>query len=209
MEPDFKKNYCPDLFSWKDLTSIVNIRPLMDVVRVNVLNGPECRWDNDPWTHNVNTWPPYLLKDVIENHICYITEMSRCSEKVNEFAGSLEQEYNMQCDAHIYTCRNPEIDHPFGIHFDYSDNVIVQCEGTTNFKVWKLWNEIGDHNQNHINLEIDEEPIIDVEMNPGDAIWIPRYHPHLATSKSTRMSVSFPLIYRESKVFQDRNWIKL
>ena len=206
MKPDFKKNYCPDLFSWKDLASIVNMKPLMDTVRVNVLDGPELNWDNDPWTHRPNTWPSHLLKDVIENNVCYITEMSRCSEKINEFAGSLEKEYNLQCDAHIYMCRNLEIDHPFGIHFDHQDNVIVQCEGTTNFKVW---NEIDDYNQNQTNLEIDAEPIIDVKMNPGDAIWIPRYYPHLATSKSIRMSVSFPLIYSESKVFLDRNWIQL
>ena len=206
MKPDFKKNYYPDLFTWKDLSELINMKPLMDTKRVYVLSPTLSTWSNDPWTTNDNTWPPNLLRENLEKYLCYFVEMSRCNKKLNDFAADLEKKFNQQVDAHIFSCRNLEIDHPFGIHFDHSDNVIVQCEGTTNFKVW---NEIDDHDQCTSKLEIDEKPIIDVEMNPGDAIWIPRYHPHLATSKSIRLSVSFPLIYNESKVFQDRNWIEL
>ena len=43
-------------------------------------------------------------------------------------------------------------------------------------------------------------------MRPGDAIWIPKYYPHLATSKTQRMSVSFPLKYG---LKQPREWIEL
>ena len=55
------------------------------------------------------------------------------------------------------------------------------------------------------------EPILDVNMKPGDAIWIPRHFPHLATSLTPRLSVSFPLSYNSdvSKSGEDRNWITL
>ena len=68
--------------------------------------------------------------------------MSRCNRKINDFAKSIEEEYNKPTDAHIYMCKNVEAVHPFGIHFDNSDNVIVQCEGETNFKVWDIIEDI-------------------------------------------------------------------
>ena len=46
-------------------------------------------------------------------------------------------------------------------------------------------------------------------MKPGDAIWIPRYYPHLATSHTKRLSVSFPFNREiDSTRREDRHWIK-
>ena len=85
---------------------------------------------------------------------------------------------------------------------DRSDNVIVQCEGTTNFKVW---NEV-DKNVDRSNMNISDNPILDVDMNSGDAIWIPKYYPHLATSATPRMSVSFPI---SGDNLQERDWVRI
>jgi ribosomal protein L16 Arg81 hydroxylase len=87
----------------------------------------------------------------------------------------------------------------------------VQCEGKTNFKVWK---EVEDHtDEKQVKLDMKEEPILDVIMEPGDAIWIPRYYPHHAISLTPRLSVSFPFADDENstlkKHFEDRNWITL
>ena len=54
---------------------------------------------------------------------------------------------------------------------------------------------------------MDSSPILDVDMKPGDAIWIPRYYPHLATSKTKRLSVSFPITDQISPA--SRAWIRL
>ena len=88
-------------------------------------------------------------------------------------------------------CRNPELTHPFGIHSDDNDNIIVQCEGVTNFKVWSKSDEL----------------LLDVDMESGDAIWIPMYYPHLATSKTKRLSVSFPI--NTEQPHEDRKWVKI
>jgi hypothetical protein len=206
-KPIFKEQYCPNLFSWKDLENLINIRPLMNSRRVHVIDdGKEYKWDNDPWTIDFNCWPPSLLKVVLEKHHCYFSDMSRCTETINSFARDLEREYGRQTDAHIYLCRDPSIQHPFGIHFDVSDNVIVQCEGKTNFKVW---NVVDDINQKPNQMDIQHKPLLDVIMSPGDAIWIPRYYPHLATSKTSRLSVSFPMSHSDNKTFQEREWIQL
>ena len=56
-------------------------------------------------------------------------------------------------------------------------------------------------------MELTHPPLIDVNMNPGDVIWIPRHFPHLAISQSKRMSISF--CQGTNTIFQDRDWIKL
>ena len=59
-------------------------------------------------------------------------------------------------------------------------------------------------------MSIDDDPILDVDMSPGDAIWIPKDYPHLATSKTSRLSVSFPQAWEvDRERFEERKWIKL
>ena len=210
---DYKKNYYPNLFTWKELADLINVRPLMTQERVHLLD-PQKRsfqWYSHGWMKDKNTFPPSLIKFLLEEIVIYFSDMSRATKNLNDFASSMEDEYQRHTDAHIYVCRNPEIEHPFAAHFDLSHNIIVQCEGKTNFKVWK---EVEDHTvEKQVKLDMKEEPILDVIMEPGDAIWIPRYYPHHAISLTPRLSVSFPFADDENSAhkesFEDRNWITL
>ena len=85
--------------------------------------------------------------------------------------------------------------------------VIIQCEGRTNFKVWDVDETASREKGMNSLLTREDPPIIDVDMRPGDAIWIPKYYPHLATSKNVRMSVSFPVDVNAQR--QPREWINL
>jgi hypothetical protein len=204
MKVKFKRGYYRNLFTWKELSTLINIRPLMSSRhRVEVFSlGKKWKWKNSPWTPDPSCYPPSVMKECLTSYMCQFGDMSRCSKKLNDLAKRLEEEYNMTADAQVYTCPNIKLDHPFGIHFDKSDNVIVQCEGRTNFKVW----EKVEPDSEESKLTIEDPPIMDVEMRPGDAIWIPKYYPHLATSRTKRMSVSFPLVEGEK---QPREWVKL
>ena len=53
----------------------------------------------------------------------------------------------------------------------------------------------GDH------LEITRDPIIDCD--PGDAVFVPTFYPHLATSITHRLSVSFTYMLQDS---EDQNF---
>ena len=203
MKPDFKRGYCRRLFSWKELEYLINIRPLLYTKRVYILGSGEYKWTSSIWAKEANCYPPSLFRDAMEKYVCYLADMSRCTKKINEFAQKLEDTYNSPADAHIYMCRNPKLEHPFGIHFDNNPNVIVQCEGKTNFKVW----DKGPPQEQRTMLNPQSSPILDVDMKPGDVIWIPEFYPHLATSKTSRLSVSFPL--KSVIGFEDRTWEKL
>ena len=203
MKPDFKRGYCRRLFTWKELEYLINIRPLLHTKRVCAIGAGEYKWKNSPWAKDLNCYPPSLFRDAMEKYVCVLKDMSRCTKKINDFAQKLEDTYNSSADAHIYMCRNPKLEHPFGIHFDTNPNVIVQCEGKTNFKVW---DKVLPQEQRTM-LNPRSSPILDVDMKPGDTIWIPEFYPHLATSKTSRLSVSFP--FTRAKRFEDRTWVKL
>ena len=211
----FKKNYKPDLLSWNEMANIINTRPLMNDKRVKLLgNNERYEWLCSKWTKDPNCFPPSLIKKLLENIMIYFVDMSRATEKINDFAKHIEDDYGKQTDAHIYVCRNLEIKHHFGVHYDFNHNLIVQCEGKTNFKVW---DEVKDVDRNlkgigiNTRLEMEVKPIMDVDMESGDAIWIPKHFPHLATSLTPRLSVSFPLSeYSDTNLIrEDRTWITL
>ena len=211
---DYVENYCPNLLTWKEFADLINIRPLLTQERVKLLDPKKriFKWYTHGWMKDVNTYPPSLIRALLDEIVIYFSDMSRSTKNINDFASFLEDQYERHIDAHIYVCRDPNIEHPFAAHFDMQHNVIVQCEGKTNFKVWK---EVEDHSiEKQIQLDMsNEEPILDVIMEVGDAIWIPRYYPHQAISLTPRLSVSFPFSDNENtsheKSFEDRNWINL
>ena len=211
----FKKNYKPDLLSWNEMSNIINTRPLMNDKRVKLLgNNERYEWLCSKWTKDPNCFPPSLIKKLLDDIMIYFVDMSRATEKINDFAKHIEDDYGKQTDAHIYVCRNLEIKHHFGVHYDFNHNLIVQCEGKTNFKVWDEVKNV-DRNLKGIGIntrmEMEVEPIMDVDMESGDAIWIPKHFPHLATSLTPRLSVSFPLSeYSDTNLIrEDRTWITL
>ncbi len=55
---------------------------------------------------------------------------------------------------------------------------------------------------------IDQPPVVDVEMKPGDVVYIPKYYYHQGISTTKRLSISFPHFESED-LHQDRKWIEL
>ena len=44
MIPKFEKGYCPNLLSWKEISNLINIRPLMSASRVRVFGEGTDTW---------------------------------------------------------------------------------------------------------------------------------------------------------------------
>ena len=213
VEAKYIKNYHANLLSWNELAYLINIRPLMTTARVKLLDAQkrEFKWKCTGWHRHPDCYPPSLIKVLLDEMVVYFTDMSRATKNLNNFASQVEDEYQRQTDAHIYVCRNPELEHPFGAHYDEAHNIIVQCEGQTHFKVWKEVENKNFENGANLNLDLKEDPILDVVMSPGDALWVPMFFPHHAISLSSRLSVSFPFTPRGllTKANEDRNWITL
>lgn len=205
-KPFYKKNVIHNLFCWKDLSNILNIRPYVNNTRFHVLSDASYSWEMQGWLSDVNSYPPTLLYNLVNNHSCYFSDASRVNENVNNICKELENALQYPTDAHIYFAASDNCTQGFPIHWDWSHNFIVQTEGQTNFKVWNI---IADVDSNRLADSLPEKPILDVIMEPGDVIFVPERVYHQAISLTKRMSISFPSNPHETLQPQDRYWINL
>ena len=211
----FEKGYYKNLLDWKGLETIINTRPLLTKWRVKLpIEEKEYTWPIDKWMTDPQTYPASVMKELIDTQTFYIVDASKFTKKLNDFCKKIEETYKKCCDAHIYICKNLKKDHPFGIHFDYCDNIIVQCEGTTNFKVWpsESIDPMGSNQKLTFVDDKEDPPLLDVLMKPGDAIWVPKHCPHQAISKTERFSISFPMdsfVFDNEQFYQGREWVSI
>tara|TARA_Y100000004_G_scaffold87877_1_gene98498 strand:- start:3714 stop:4331 length:618 start_codon:yes stop_codon:yes gene_type:complete len=191
-EPFFFKGILKNLFSWKELENLLNLRPFCSDDRFRVAGHPyNYSWPDQAWLSDVNTYPPTLIDEIINKEVCYVMDASRANKKINDVCNSIENECGWKTDAHIYFSLRVN-DHGFGKHNDPRHNLITQVEGKSVVNVWS----------------IDDKLIIDELMEPGDIVFIPEGINHQIIPKTKRISVSIPCAVSDLPT-QDRHWIKL
>lgn len=211
VKPAFCKNAFDKFFSWKDLENLLNLRPFVNANRCKIIDFGEERfhvWKQQTWVSDISSFPPSILESEIKKSHCYLSDASRANKKINAICNELENTFiGGAADAHIYFNVSNNLNGGFGIHWDFSHNLIIQMEGETQFKVWD--NTVFEDNKSKSPKSLKEKPIIDVVMKTGDALFIPLRVYHQALSKSKRMSISFPISFNNSTEKQERNWIKV
>lgn len=215
MKPEYKKNYFPKLFSWNELEVLINQKTYLDSDRCIIKGCKNLSWPISKWTLNESHMPPNIFYNHLKNvaGVFFFRDMSRYKFEFNEICLQFEQEYERPFDIHIYVhYNNLNVPHPFGCHWDSQSNIIVQCEGETH---WKIWPEL---NKNEYQdkfgagkLKLDTEPIIDVILKSGDALFVPKHFPHEAKSETKRISLSFAGHEKSNNPddYINREWIKL
>lgn len=207
LEPFYEGNVLKNIFSWKELEYLLNLRPFNSQSRFKVFLKEEYKWPCQAWVTDINCFPPSIIKDIIKKYPCHLADSSRVNEKINSICEELETITKLPTDSHIYFDLREFHDFGgFGVHFDFAHNLIVQVEGISNIKIW---NVKGFEENKRIITHLDEKPILDVIMKPGDVCYIPAYHYHKVVSLSKRLSVSFPSSVSIDFPFQEREWIKI
>lgn len=208
MKPFYMQNAIRDIFSWQELEHLLNFRPVVNNQRFNLNMDCEHQWPNQAWLSDVNTWPTNLLELRLKKYSAYFQDMSKVNEKINTICGELEKITRLPTDAHVYFSIVDEglENSGFSPHWDWSHNLIVQVEGTSQHKIWS---KLATGEERRGIYLIEQEPIIDVIMNPGDITFIPAMMYHHVISKTKRLSVSFPMNSCGGLEAQDRTWIKL
>lgn len=195
------------VFCWSDLERMLNMRPFVNGDRLKIINDKGYNWNVQAWMSDPNTYPPSLLDKEIRQYTCYLADATRLNSELNETAKELEELFiGAAVDAHIYFCLADDLTGGFNIHFDYSHNLIVQVEGTSRVEIWDMKSY---DDSTRILRSLDNAPVVDVVMNPGDAVFVPMNVYHRVQSLEKRMSVSFPISYNNNMSSQDRHWIKL
>lgn len=206
--PFHERNVVHNLFSWKELENLLNLRPLMTNGRLHVSDCPEFNWNQQFW-NEIETIPPSVVENMVNGRHANITHASKVKYEINQIAAELERATNLPADAHIYF--DLEYGKGFGPHYDYSHNLIVQVEGKTKVKVWKTISNENEMRQ--LSEEPDDDILLEEVLLPGDVVFIPSYFYHSAYSLSKRLSISFPLWNKVKEEptteFPDRHWLKL
>ena len=205
LKPAHQKSAIKDIFSWKEFESLINLRPFVSTSRFNVLLNEKYSWPRQAWLTDVNTFPPTLLKNILKEKMGYIRDCTRINSKINCISKKLEELTGCATDAHIYfsLVENEISNQGFGIHNDAAHNLIVQVEGNTRLEIW----DIKPKFESRVD-SVDVPPIIDVLLSHGDIVYVPAYFLHRATSKTKRLSISFPMSENKN-IQQERNWINL
>ena len=182
------------LFTFKELENLLNLRPFCNTGRLKTTNNKmyEMRpysWNNNP---NENNWAAYTIKEMLKNSSIYLSDCSKASKKINNYSKKLENIFNNPVDCHIYfsVIKNAE---GFGKHRDVSQNVIVVCEGSINFKIYY------------------NNKVLERDLSKGDYAYIPDniYH-HLTPISKKRLSCSFPVSHHKNDpLFDNREWLTL
>ena len=131
-----------------------------------------------------------IYEHIMNGKTFVITSFSKSHNAVKSFCGEVETNFDINCDAHVYG--STEASPSFNIHYDSFSNFIIQCDGETEWTVYKnrasdLWQPMNS-NFNEDELEVDSH----VTMTPGDVLYIPSRCLHRANPKGKRLSLSIP-----------------
>ena len=208
VKPCYFPQAFPKIFSWNELENLLNLRPFVNNKRFKVIDSSGYSWENQAWLTDINTFPPTLLQEILKSNHCYFSDSSRVNESVNSICGELENMFfGSAVDAHIYFTAAETTEGGFGIHWDFSHNLIVQIEGSTRFLLWDYYAD--ENTSDRVAESLPVDPVYDVVLNPGVAVFVPLRSYHRALSQSKRLSVSFPISFGNGCSSQDRHWIKL
>lgn len=202
LKPFYVRSAVKNIFSWKDLENLLNLRPFILKNRFVFFTDERYEWPNQHWLSELNSFPPSVIDKIIKKYPCHITDASRVNEQINSICSQLDNISGLPTDAHIYFDLRDDFGKAFGIHYDYAHNLIAQIEGSSRVKIWNIKGE--EKNVNHLNVE----PIIDIIMEPGDLIYAPAYYYHEIESLTKRLSISFPM-WAAGGVTQEREWIRI
>jgi hypothetical protein len=195
LQPFTKTNVLTNLLSWKELESLLNLRPFVNHQRFNIMSNKKYEWSKSSWLTDVNTYPPNLLNEEIKKYVCFLIDCSRVNKYINNVCKTIEDYCKWPVDAHIFfSYKEAHTDlKGFGVHKDKQHNLIVCIDGSMTAKVWQ---------------DKDLKPIIDVTLNKGDVVFVPAEVYHQIIPLTKRISISFPMAHYEN-TFQERDWIEL
>src|SRR5262245_59863184 len=178
------------LYSWRDIDTLLSEHALDESVtlqRDGLLIPRHCYTSNEGKRLSVRAFHDLLPRGVS----IIVDSVHRWIPQIRQLAAAVEREIRIftQVNAYLSFSKGGA----FKPHWDIHDILVVQVHGN---KRWRVWNvevphpiEMGDWS-NDSNIAPDQE----VEMAPGDVLFIPRGEPHSAavTSKySVHLTIGF------------------
>ena len=97
-----------------------------------------------------------------------------CIDSMRDFCSSIVS--NLRCNTSITGLYTPANSRGFQPHFDNVDVFVFQLYGT---KKWKIYADPHHYAVHNADCDVkDSELFLDVELNPGDTLYVPRGYVH-------------------------------
>jgi hypothetical protein len=205
------------IVSWKDIEECINTPVFYDF---QIINPDTLIQENIPkstkiWTDKQIQDKKYIYDKFTQGYSLVITNYGHKSKVTNAFLSMLEEVFETNAQMHIYC--GLETAKSFTTHADHPPNFIIQAEGVTPWKVYR--NRITQlirklpHGINACGAtEKDLELVLDVVLEPGDALYIPARVYHSAIPQNKRISISIPCWpdnWENQQLRYDRNYYTL
>jgi bifunctional lysine-specific demethylase and histidyl-hydroxylase NO66 len=100
--------------------------------------------------------------------------------RVRRYCRRLSKDLGAHCSVGAYL--SPDGQHAFSIHTDQEDKFIWQLAGT---KKWTVWNHFPDYRRRRVTEADLGEPVLEIELGPGDCLYVPRGTPHLVEPRDS------------------------
>jgi hypothetical protein len=151
----------------------------------------ECAW------HNTAIFDKkFIVNKINQGNSFVILNYSYNNKHTLNLMKEISNKFDVFPDIHIYGGLSGSTS--FEKHRDTPPNIIIQVEGETPWKVWK---------------DPDSDPVIDLILKPGEALYIPANIYHIAEPNGQRLSMSIPCWTKqntESSInHTDRNFYKI
>lgn len=183
-----------ELVSWDDVQHCLN-NPWWYNIEILDINNLKVPLPTVPeqWHDKLVPEKAEIFDLVNNNHTFVIGKYGHHNRAIEDLLDSIEAQYNVNCDAHIYGALGGASS--FKIHWDQPANLIIQIEGET---YWTVYEErcstLIKYTGFPYNPESDEvTPAINHKMTAGDMLYIPSRCYHRAIPSSKRLSLSIPM----------------
>jgi len=183
-----------EIATWNDIENCLNNPALYEFEMIdqnsNKIQIPSYK---KAWIYNKLVQDKQFLFDKFNNGATLIImNYGFYNNMINHLLGTLENLFDIHASAHVYC--GLEDTKSFTIHDDYPANFIFQIEGETKWQLFK--NRISYlYQTGTMNGKLKKEDLeleLEVNLKPGDAIYIPSRAYHCAYPKGKRISVSVP-----------------
>ena len=210
---NFLDNYS-EYVTWSDVERIFNCHKLfVEIVRdKNKIDVPYGKYF---WYPKMVQDKKFIFDSVNSGDTFVINQFCAYNEKINFLLKAIESTFDVVCDAHVYGSLKKE-SKSFYPHIDVPPNFICQIEGVTKWRLYK--NRSSDlYSQGDINVNLQEDNLeidFEVDLSPGDILYIPARCFHGAFPSEQRLSISIPCRHKkynttDTEMNLDRNYYNL
>lgn len=185
----------PRIFAtWHEVEMCINNPQMFDMSLVDRVTNQyiELPIHRQAWTKQ----PSYDSKDIADafadGNTLIINNFDWVSKEKQQILEVIEDTFfDITSALHVYCGLGPS--KSFQIHEDNANNFIIQVEGKTHWQVFKQRaSYMVQKYEEGVNIE-DLDIAIDVELKPGDILYIPARCWHIAKPQEKRLSVSVPM----------------